>query len=318
MSQENPLTENTKSGFYCEKCDYTTCNKKDYTKHENTKKHQRSVTFVTSEKSPYQEIKIYSCKKCSLPFKNRMALCRHNKVCEASNTCIIANTEIDIKDMDNKDVIFELIKQNKELQNVLIEQNNTILEQHSKLIEMTKNNGCTLIQNNTTNNTTNNSFNLNFFLNEQCKDAIDINDFINSLELNVNDLKETGKLGYVLGISRIFINRLKELDVYARPLHCTDVKRETVYIKDQNAWEKENSDKSKLKKIVNQIAKKNLQQLPMWQAENPEYTKLDTPENQEYMKISLNSLGSYTPEQENKDIDKIVKNVLKEVAIDKN
>jgi hypothetical protein len=158
---------------------------------------------------------------------------------------------------------------------------------------------------------------LNVFLNEQCKDAISITDFVDSLNLNVADLEATGQLGYVLGISRIFINKLKELDVYERPLHCTDYKREIVYIKNQDVWEKDNAEKSSLRKVVSKIARKNLEQLPAWQAENPDYVTLDTPENNEFMKISLNSLGGYDSVEENKHVDKIMRNVLKNVIVSK-
>ena len=196
---------------------------------------------------------------------------------------------------------------------------NKIIEKNNKLVELSTKSNTTLIQNNTTNNTTNNNnFNLNVFLNEQCKDAISITDFVDSLNLNVADLEATGKLGYVLGISRIFINKLKELDVYERPLHCTDYKRETVYIKNQDTWEKDNSEKTKLRNLVNRIARKNLEQLPAWQAENPDYVKSDTPENNEFMKISLSSLGGYTDDEENKQFNKIMRNVLKEVTVGKN
>jgi formate dehydrogenase maturation protein FdhE len=110
---------------------------------------------------------------------------------------------------------------------------------------------------------------------------------------------------------------LKELGINERPLHCTDIKRETVYIKDKDVWEKDNQERSTLKQVVKKIARKNLQQLPVWQEQNPDFTKLDTPENNEFMKISLNSLGSYSKEEEEKEIDKIMKNVLKEVVVDK-
>lgn len=308
-----PIYDNKLS---CDACGYFTDSQKDFKKHESTSKHLKNVLhFVTNpvtEKSPKFKINAY-CKNCNEGFNNRVSLWRHSKNCSYVS-CNEVDEKKDTQQID-KNVVMELIKQNKELQNVLIEQNNSIMEQNNKLIEISKQN--TLIQNNTTNNTTNNNhFNLNFFLNEQCKNAIDINEFIDSLNLNIADLENTGKMGYVLGISRIFINKLKELDVYTRPLHCTDSKRETVYIKDQNAWEKEN-DKSKFKKIVNQIARKNLQQIPVWQAQNPNYKTLNTPENEEFMKISLSSLGSYNEEDENKDVDKIIKNVLKEVVINK-
>jgi hypothetical protein len=256
-----------------------------------------------------------------------MALCRHKKQC---NIETVNKNAVDV-DKNNINITFELvkelIKENKELKDLLKEQStelkdtlkDALKEQSKALIEISTKSNTTLIQNNTTNNTTNhNSFNLNVFLNEQCKDAISITDFVDSLNLNVSDLEATGKLGYVLGISRIFINKLKELDVYERPLHCTDYKRETVYIKNQDTWEKDNSEKSKLRTIVSRIARKNLEQLPAWQAENPDYVRSDTPENNEFMKISLSSLGGYSNEEENKHVDKIMRNVLKEVTVDKN
>jgi hypothetical protein len=266
----------------------------------------------------------FACGNCSKIFKNRVTMWRHKKNCDSepiTNSIVQAPTnEIGMA----FELVKELIKENKELKDVLKEQSkelkDALKEQSRALIEISTKSNTTLIQNNTTtNNTTNNnSFNLNLFLNEQCKDAISITDFVDSLNLNVGDLEATGKLGYVLGISRIFINKLKELDVYERPLHCTDYKRETVYIKNQDTWEKDNSEKSKLRTIVSRIARKNLEQLPAWQAENPDYVRSDTPENNEYMKISLSSLGGYSNEEENKHVEKIMRNVLKEVTVDKN
>jgi hypothetical protein len=266
----------------------------------------------------------FTCGNCSKIFKNRVTMWRHKKNCDSepiTNSIVQAPTnEIGMA----FELVKELIKENKELKDVLKEQSkelkDALKEQSRALIEISTKSNTTLIQNNTTtNNTTNNnSFNLNLFLNEQCKDAISITDFVDSLNLNVGDLEATGKLGYVLGISRIFINKLKELDVYERPLHCTDYKRETVYIKNQDTWEKDNSEKSKLRTIVSRIARKNLEQLPAWQAENPDYVRSDTPENNEFMKISLSSLGGYSNEEENKHVDKIMRNVLKEVTVDKN
>jgi hypothetical protein len=128
---------------------------------------------------------------------------------------------------------------------------------------------------------------------------------------------QTGKLGFTQGITRIFVQALKDLDVNMRPLHCTDIKRETVYIKDQDNWEKEDADKTKLRNVIKQLARKNLKVLPEWQAENPEYRYLDTPENKQFMEISMSSLGSeYEDEQEKMD-EKIIRNVLKEVVLDK-
>jgi hypothetical protein len=167
------------------------------------------------------------------------------------------------------------------------------------------------------NNTTNNQFNLQVFLNEQCKDALNIMDFVNSLQLQVKDFEATGRLGFVEGISRIIVNGLKQIDVHKRPIHCTDVKRETLYIKDQDLWEKANPDKNKLKRAVNIVAQKNLRQLPKWQEENPQCVDINAKENEEYLHLSLAALGGRTPEEDAKYMDKIVRNVLKEVVIDK-
>jgi hypothetical protein len=324
---QNPLI-GSKKEFICDYCNYITANKKDFAKHEQTNKHKRNVTNLVTivTEFPTAEPKSHECKNCGELFSYRMALCRHKKTCNIKIN--LANTMQPSSEKNDINLTFELvkelIKENKELKDVLKEQSrelkDAIKEQSKALIEMSSKSNTTLIQNNnnTTNNTTNhNHFNLNVFLNEQCKDAISITDFVDSLNLNVADLEATGKLGYVLGISRIFINKLKELDVYERPLHCTDYKRETVYIKNQDSWEKDNAEKTKLKYIVNRIARKNLEQLPAWQAENPDYVTLDTPENNEFMKISMSSLGGYS-EEENKQLDKIMRNVLKEVVVDKN
>lgn len=146
---------------------------------------------------------------------------------------------------------------------------------------------------------------------------VNLIDFINSLKIQVEDLEKTGQLGYVDGISRIFVNGLRELDVYKRPIHCTDLKRETVYVKDENRWEKENPEKEKIKKAIRKIAVKNIQQLPTWQENHPEYSDVDSRENEQYMIISKHSLGGYDEEQDIKYEEKIIKNVLKGVILEK-
>jgi len=281
--------------YECNNCVFLCKKKCDWIRHMNTEKHKRlNILCISSKK--------HIC-ECGKGYSHLSSLCNHRKTCNKYN--------------NSDELLIELIKQNndiqqqnKELQNTLVEQNKDL---QNKLLEISQ---TPHITNNIQNNVHNN-FNLNMFLNEQCKDAISITHFIDSLQLEVSDLEATGKLGYVLGISRIFINKLKELDIHERPLHCTDIKRETVYIKDKDVWEKETKEKSTLKQVVKKIARKNLQQLPAWQEQHPEFTKLDTPENNEYIKISLNALGSYSKEDEEKDINKIMKNVLKEVVVEK-
>jgi hypothetical protein len=301
---------NTK--FYCELCNFETDKKGNWNNHLTTRKHLKHID--NEENHPNN--KKYFC-WCGVFYKHMSSLCKHKKKCSQNPEESFEKQEPSLEIVNERsqpitsELIMEFMKQSKDMQNLLIEQNrelqNTIVELSKKQSSVT----------NIQNNTINNNFNLNLFLNEQCKDAINITDFIESIKLTVNDLEATGRLGYVPGISRILINKLKELDIYTRPLHCTDLKRETVYIKDKNSWEKETVEKNKFKNIVKKIAKKNLQQLPAWQAQNPDFIKLDTQENNDFLKISLSSLGSCNPEDEEKDMNKIMRNVLKEVVIEK-
>jgi hypothetical protein len=203
----------------------------------------------------------------------------------------------------------EIMRKNTEVQNMLIEQNSKLME---KIAELSKpqNNTVSNSHNNNSNNQ-NNNFNLNFFLNEQCKDAVNLVDFVDNLKVTVKDLERTGQLGFVEGISKIFIEGLKELDIYKRPIHCTDLKRETVYVRDQDKWEKENEEKPRLKTAVKKIAVKNIKQLRNWEVENPEFSNVESIKNDEYMVISQNSLGGFNDKEESKYQNTIIKNVLK-------
>ena len=170
------------------------------------------------------------------------------------------------------------------------------------------------IENQTINN--NQKFNLNFFLNEQCKDAINMSDFIENMELDLEDLTETGRLGYVGGISRILINKLQELDIYKRPLHCTDVKRETLYIKDNDEWEKQANSKDKMGQIIGKVANKNCRNLPRWTEEHPGYEVFDSTD-MEYMNMTQAILGGFSEEENRQYRDKIIRGVIKEVVVNK-
>ena len=193
------------------------------------------------------------CEKCNKLFNDRAGIWRHKKKCEfIKNDKIIDildengngngnENKININDCS---VLFDLIKQNQEFKELIIEQNKQILE-------LSKNG---IVNNNF--NTINNKFNLQVFLNEKCKDALNINDFVNSLKLTLEDLENVGDKGFVNGITRIFVNGLKQLDVCKRPIHCSDLKRETMYLKNENVWEKDNENKENMKKVIKQIANK--------------------------------------------------------------
>jgi hypothetical protein len=204
------------------------------------------------------------------------------------------------------------LEQNRELQNKLLEKENYIIEQNTKLLELSSK-----PINNTINTINNNQFNLNVYLNETCKDAMNIVDFVNSLKLTIEDFETTGRLGFVEGISRIFIKELKNMEIEKLPIHCTDLKRETLYIKDENKWEKENDEKRRFKWAINRIAQLNLNQLQNWQLAYPESVVNNTPANEKFTELALVALGGRGEEQENKFREKIMKNVLKEVVLDK-
>lgn len=195
----------------------------------------------------------------------------------------------------------------------LIDQNQELSKQ---LVELSKNSKPNTT-NNVNNNCNNNSFNLNFYLNDTCKDAININEFVDSLVLSVNDLEETARVGYANGISKIFINGLQKLDVSKRPLHCSDLKRNTLYVKNENQWIKETDEKPILTKAIKQVANKNIKNIFEWQKSNPEYNDPDSKQNDKYNKIICESMSGSTKEEQLKNYEKIVSNVVKEVVIEK-
>jgi len=301
--------------FNCEACDFKCCKNSNWINHLSTHKHKRLTE--ANKKMPLVEyvnrinIEKFNC-ECGKKYKHYASLCKHRKLCLEKNKTMAeeqpdhevkSDVVTDTKQIISTEMVIELMKQNKELQNALIDQN-------TKMMEMAKTQ--TVIH-----NTTNNTFNLQLFLNEQCKDALNMIEFINSIEFQLKDLEDAGKYGFVHAITNIFINGLNQLDVYKRPIHCTDFKRETLYVKNENEWVKETQDKKHLKEAVEKVAFRNLKQLTLWQKENPEYEDLDNPVNDTYIKISTNSLGGICQEDEQKNKEKIMRNVMKEVILDR-
>jgi hypothetical protein len=329
----NKVAENTYN-FYCEKCNYY-CNKKSsYTKHLTTEKHTINMTRVNDTTVEDNETNLLNCDVCNKEFVNRSGLWKHRKKClqEQQNICKVIDkkpqeeNKVSITNNIPMELILEVIKQSKEIQNVLIEQTkelqNKLLEKENQLLEQNAEHHKQLVElakkpNMVNSNITNNQFNLNFFLNETCKNAMNIQDFINSIKLTTSDFETTGRIGFVDGISRIFINELKRLEVERRPLHCTDVKRETVYVKDNDTWEKENQEKKKLKWAINSIAQLNLNQVQQWQQEYPECKENNTVANTKFTEMAMVALGGFGDEQETKFRDKIMKNILKEIVVSK-
>ena len=292
--------------FECKICDFNTSNKKDFNRHSLTIKHQKgvNVTFCDVLVTELPKKPHFECCNCSKIYKSRNGMWSHKKKCTEKKKTVEKQNHEKVEDESNT-VIMELLKQNQEFKNMLLEQNN-------KIMEIAKE------KNSITNTTTNiNNFNLQFFLNEQCKDALNIMEFVNTIKLQLSDLELVGRLGYTEGISKIFIRGLKELDIFKRPIHCSDLKRETLYIKDKDAWEKENSKNIKIKQAINYIVNKNIKQIPQWMEKNPTAEDTDTKKHMDYIHIVHESMGGSSLEPEEKKQNKIIRNLAKEVLIDK-
>ena len=286
--------------YSCEKCDFNTCNKNDYNRHLLTKKH-KSVDFQCFSMEKTQK-NSFAC-ECGKSYKDNSGLWRHKKKCTNTN-----NNEPELKIQElTPDAILNILNQNSEFQKMLIEQNKTI-------IELSKNNQISI--NNSNVNSHNKSFNLQFFLNETCKNAMNINEFVDSLQLQMNDLENVGEVGYIEGISSIIIKKLNTLDITERPIHCTDKKRETMYIRDENKWEKEDEKKTKMHKMVTRVANKNINMISEFQKLHPEWKKCSSKYADQHNKIVIESMGGKGDNEYEKQ-EKIIKKIAKEVFVDK-
>ena len=312
----------------CEPCNYITDNKKDYAKHLLTAKHIRLSD--TNEKS--QECCSYMCNSCGNSYKHAPSLCKHKKKCKGPGQDTSETTLPKPEEMmalmfklmcdklpdksDQSQLVIELLKQNQDFKDVMMEQSKQLAEQNKQMMELANKAGNnTNCHNNTTNN---NKFNLNVFLNETCKDAISMDDFINSIEVTRDEFIHTGQVGYIEGISTVMAHRFRDMEMHTRPLHCTDLKRETIYIKNADKWEKDDADKTNMRKAVRGIAKKNMKELWRWYNDNkPAVEQIGTDVCEDYFKFHKAALGGYGKEEDLKFEDKIMHNVLKEVQVDK-
>ena len=286
--------------FHCEKCDYYTSKQNNLDKHYLTVKHKKSQ-LVTSgdQKNSHNDVNVpnYTCNICTKQYESRNGLWLHKK------KCVVKIEEPNCSVNNNNNLIEYLIKENSEFK--------------SLILELVKKDNNTINNNTNCNISNNNSFNLNLFLNEKCKDAINISEFVDNIKMQLIDLENFGHLGYVEGVSRIFIKNLKDLDTCHRPIHCSDLKREVFYIKDDDKWSKENDDKLVLKKAIKQVANKNIKQITEWTNLNPDCKKSDSMKNDQYLKIVMNSMSGGSNEEQFTNISQIVKNVAKEVVIEK-
>ena len=276
--------------LYCKECDYNGSCLANFKKHLLTQKHQ-NITNRTHLLG-----KLSACKKCGKEYTARNSLWYHEAKCK-------------IGESDNVTIINRLLADNQELRNFIVEQSKSTNELMNKALEC-----CKAPSNNTTINNNNNSkFNINLFLNEQCKGAFNFTDFVNKIEISYEDLENNAQLGFVAGISKIFLDNLKQLGVNERPIHCTDVKRETMYIKDEDKWNKE-SDDTKLQKAIQTVSYKSMGKLTEWKKENPEYQNADSKFSNRCLEIQKQSLAG-----SDRDVyyPKVIRVLAKETMVDK-
>jgi hypothetical protein len=311
--------------YVCELCDYNSCKISNYNAHLSTSKHQKHASGNTLETFCPQE-KQYIC-QCGKEYLDRTGLWKHKKKCVTINATteetvddnleakLASNVMNSIGNDQKIDVLMllELLKQSQDFQKQM-------LEQQKQMMEFAANNNTTnnnINYNSNNSNNTNNSFNLNLFLNDTCKGAMNMSEFVDSIKMQLTDLESFAEVGYANGVSNIFVKGLNALGVHLRPIHCSDLKRETLYIKDNDCWVKEAEDRAVLKNAIKRVAFKNIRQINEWIKENPGCTDPRTKKYDKYNMIVMNSMSGTTIEEQQDNIDKIVKNVTKAVTIDK-
>ena len=320
--------------YECDLCHFITCRKIDFSRHLSTDKHKKkgydsvfqqndsvfqqndSVFISESANFAPSSAKIYQC-DCGKTYRYDSGYYRHKKVCQESTkesskepaaSAVVSNTVVD------KDLVIMLINDNKELRNMLLEQAKEKEELKTMMLEMMKNGGNNMNSNNT--NCNNKAFNLNFFLNETCKNAMNMTEFLDSIKVQLSDLERFGEVGYVEGISDIITNNLKQMDITERPVHCTDRKRETIYIKDDNKWEKEDDNKSKLKRLIKRVEIKNHKLLPAYREKYLGCQYSDSKFSDRYNKMMVEVMGGSGNDDAEKQ-EKIIHNISKNVIVDK-
>jgi hypothetical protein len=310
--------------FICENCDFKCSKPNEWIRHIATQKHKNSDSltkkeFSLTKKDPFFPTHI--CGNCNKEYGSRVGLWYHEKKClpikEQNN--IIVEHEPNLNHMSLlTNLVLEVVKNNSELQKQSSDLQKQFMECQKNNVDLQKQvlDVCKNIQpsfNNCNNN--NNTFNMQVFLNEECKDAMNISEFVNSVNIQLEDLENVGRLGYAAGMSNIIVKELKMLDVYKRPIHCSDIKRETFYIKDNDVWEKETPENNKMKKAIKGISQKNMIKLNDWRDKHPDCLDSSSEYNDIYLKLMVEACGGRGDFSVGEN--KILKNIAKEVVIKK-
>jgi len=301
--------------YRCDYCDYKCSRKYNLDRHLLSSKHSKvtqgdeKVSKLSKTEQDDNMLSNFICNICNKEYTSRNGLWKHNKT----------HHDQPNDDISDKELIMMLIKENAEFKNMMMKMVDNGI---NNCTNNGTNNGINHSINNTINNTHINShnkaFNLNFFLNETCKDAMNISDFVNSIKINLEDLENIGRTSYIEGVSNIILKNLNNIEKHLRPLHCSDSKREILYIKENNEWTKESESKPILTRAIKVIANENIKQIKHWAEKHPDCTKSSSRKNDLYLKIVSNSMNGLTEEEGIKNINKIISNVAKQTVIQKN
>ena len=311
--------------YDCEHCNYSTTYKRDWNNHIQTNKHKRKTQNINKDTNEEIKTMIYECDKCNKTYKNYKSFWSHK------NKCNINNNEEEIQNNENKELedvakkkelsnemlmtaFSQMIIENKELKNFVIEQAKETMKivskQNNTLMDVVTSKSM-----NSTNNTNiinnNQKVNINMFLNNDCRDAINLTDFIDRIDVSQGDLENNAQMGFIDGISKIFLDNLKQLNYYERPIHCTDVKRETMYIKDEDKWQKDENS-VKLENAIQEVSRKSINKLSNWKETNPDYNDMDSEFSNKCLIIQQNSIAG---DNRNNYYQKVIKNIAKDTSL---
>jgi sulfopyruvate decarboxylase TPP-binding subunit len=294
MASQN--MKNMQGEFVCEICDYKCSRKFCLQQHQTTAKHINAIKSYENATSKY------ACKNCDKYFQHHSSLYRHQKICNSFQTI-------------NQDVIIELLKQNQDFKMLIVEQNNKLEQHNTKLLNLLENN---VAVSNTINNinSNNKTFNLQLFLLENCKDAMNLSEFLESIKIQLADVEAVGELGYINGISKLIIQNLKSLDVTKRPIHCTDEKREIIYIKEAGVWTKD-EDCSKLRRLIKTVSNRNFKHTRLYKEKYPDCITSESKYSDTYNKIVIEATGGGSKCNDYESENKIMKKIAKAITIDK-
>ena len=307
MATQKP--KKTPVSFHCEKCNFTSSNKKDFDRHTMTAKHKNATNATIWQ---YNKTPMHNVCECGKEYTHRASLWKHKKNCKYIDSDETDYKELLVEAMGQMKIKDEQMKQKDEQVSEAMKQMKEHQKQITDMIPLIGNNNTT---NNTNNTTTNNKFNLNFFLNTQCKDAMSIQSFMENLSIGSKELEHMGDVGFLNGMIDIFNNTIGNMDIHKRPLHCTDKKREVLYFKQGDEWEKDSTDKQQLKKLIKDVETKNYYNVRDWSRSHKDSFTSETAAGDQYMKIATEALGGADSTKDTIYLSKIMKHIIREVTV---